>query len=197
MPHFSRDTQLTFHYHADKWVTSQRLKFQEVMVKFFNLYFIVNSAQTAISGPWNVEVLRVRMGEDELGHRVPDVSVLHWRLWYVGYGFLQRSAELTVQDAYQPHLAYEMYKLIAEVGLDVVVDSMTSWFEPDVPKCHSCTANTALPYLGSSPYMCAYTVDGEPAGGLGAKTWNPELETCEPVNDNYKIEPLGGFTFSD
>ena len=37
-------------------------------------------------------------------HCSADVSVVHWRLWYIGFGYLHLSAELVVLQAFDHHV---------------------------------------------------------------------------------------------
>ena len=62
VPHWSRDTQIVFNMHVDHWTTANRLAFQRIVSKFFSFHLKQNTYNTALAGPWNVEILRIRMG---------------------------------------------------------------------------------------------------------------------------------------
>lgn len=185
----------------DHWTFQERDKFQKVMVIFFNLFYKMNTGATGLSGPWNVELLRIRMAEDKIGHRIPGQSVVHWRLWWVGYGYLGTSAELVVLDAFNPRSQKEIYERLAEVHLDVIVGSMTQHLANlgPPPKCHQCSENPVFshtyPPFHTSPLKCNYTVGGETIQ-TPASAWQDLLLECTPINENWRYPPLGGNTMN-
>lgn len=194
VPHFSGETLLSFNFHVDNWTEPNRIAFQQVLATFFNLNFRWNSFKNARAGPGNIEVIKVRMGEDDLGHRVPAVSVVHWRIKMLGYGFLYRSAEDIVLEALKPQFSGKLYAMLREVYLDAIDGSMARPRRINPPQCQLCTPNPAFstafdPRFPPAPYKCKYTF-GSYTGVVEADAWNP-LQ-CDPTNENYLIGPLGG-----
>jgi len=140
------------------------------------------------------------MGEDEVGHRVPDVSVVHWRLWYIGFGYLHLSAELVVLQAFDHHMQWKLIKLLREEFMDAQDNGLMRISEGSPSKCHQCRYNTApaVPHhLGKSTYKCEYTVGGQ-VFPTEADAWEEcGVANCGPVFDTYRIGPVGGNTFKD
>eukprot|EP00667_Euglena_gracilis_P004891 EG_transcript_4921 len=198
IPHFSGEAMITFNFHVDYWTDDQRLAFQQVVAAFFDQYLGWNAVPAPRAGVANIEVVKIRMAEDSLGHRVPPLSVVHWHIINIGYGYLQKSAEdLMTQALNSPSVNY-LYWMLRNAFLDAVDGTFMRPPVPNAPQCALCNNNPAYarPYdirFPPAPYKCTYTYNSE-TSVVQADALSPPY--CDPANNNYKVGPVGSNIFA-
>eukprot|EP00668_Euglena_longa_P006583 GGOE01007868.1.p3 GENE.GGOE01007868.1~~GGOE01007868.1.p3 ORF type:complete len:277 (-),score=79.68 GGOE01007868.1:204-1034(-) len=198
IPHFSGDAIITFNFQVDDWTDDQRIEFQQAVATFFDQYVHWNAVSAPHAGPSNIEIMKIRMAEDSLGHRVPTLSVVHWRIVHIGYGYLHKSAEELMVEAVTSQYVTYLYRLLQNAYLDAVDGSFTRPQVPNVPQCTLCTGNPAYtrPYdvrFPPSPYKCTYTYNSETSAVQADALYPP---FCDPANNNYKVGPVGSNIFA-